>query len=110
MRMQTTKKRPIRANEDVVVAPEATELLFEAEDVAELVAEVTGETVEVSAEGDSVTFAIGEDQYVVEAEGTEEFVESATSISRSKRPVGASTKRPLPGKGRTVKSFHPHSK
>lgn len=110
MRMQTTKKRPIRANEDVIIAPEATELLFEAEDVGELVAEVTGEIVEVSAEGDSVTFAVGEDEYVVEAEGTEEFVESATSISRSRRPVGASTKRSPSRKGRTVKSFHPRSK
>ena len=34
---------------DVSVDPEATDLLFEAEDVAQLVAEVTGEDVEVTS-------------------------------------------------------------
>lgn len=107
MRMQRTRKRPIRANEEVIIAPEATELLFETEDVAELVAEVTGETVEVSAEEESVTFAVGDEEYIVEAEGDEEFVEASTLIPRNRRPVGASTRRPIARKSKTVRTFHP---
>ena len=44
------------ADEDVNVAPDATDLLFEAEDVAQLVAEVTGQPVDVDAaeDGNSV--------------------------------------------------------
>jgi len=79
--------------DDTVIAPEATDLLFEAEDVAELVAEVTGEPVEVTADDTVVTFAIGEDEYVVEAEGDEEILESSTKVLRGKRAVSASTNR-----------------
>ena len=45
------------------VAPEAADLLFETEDVAELIAEVTGQPVEATAEDDgtAVTFAVGDD-------------------------------------------------
>ena len=70
---------------EVVVDPAATDLLFEAEDVAELVAEITGEAVEVSVTDDAVEFAIGEDVYTVEAE-----------VLRGKRTVAASTKRQAP--------------
>lgn len=90
------------------VAPEAADLLFEAEDVAELIAEVTGETVDVSADEDTVTFDIGEESYTVEAEGDEEVVESSTRIMSSKRrPVAASRgmKRDAISAGRTVKRF-----
>ena len=66
------QKRKIMAEEEVQVAPEATDLLFEVEDVAELVAEVTGEEVEVTAEEEEVTFAVGEEEFVVQAEGDEE--------------------------------------
>lgn len=86
-------KKRVMANTDV--APEASELLFEAADVAELVAEVTGEDVEVTAEGDTVVFDIGEEQFTVEAEGTEETVESATRMPRGKRRIAASTGRKL---------------
>ncbi len=75
------------------VAPEATDLLFEAEDVAELVAEATGEPVEVTADEDSVTFAVGEDEYTVEAEGDEEILEATRRPLRGKRRVAASTRR-----------------
>ena len=96
-------KRPLRAAEEieeeiieeqgVVVEPEASDLLFEAEDVAELVAEVTGMDVAVTAEDDVVTFEIGDDQYTVEAEGDEEALESSTRIARrGKAPVKASRK------------------
>lgn len=80
------------AEGDVIVEPEATDLLFEAEDVAELIAEVTGETVEVSVTDDAVEFAIGEDVYTVEAEGDEEILEAATKKTlRGKRTVAAAT-------------------
>lgn len=79
---------------EVIIDPEATDLLFEAEDVAELIAEITGETVEVEVEDDSVAFAIGEDVYTVEAEGDEEVLEAATKkVLRGKRTIAASTKR-----------------
>ena len=58
---KTTKKaRSIRAGEDVMLDEEATDLLFEADDVAELVAEVTGEDVEVTSDENQVVFAVGE--------------------------------------------------
>lgn len=79
---------------EVVIEPEATDLLFEAEDVAELLAEATGETVEVSVEDDSVEFAVGEDVFTVEAEGDEEILEASSSLRlRGKRQVAASTRR-----------------
>ena len=77
----------------VEVAPEATDLLFEAEDVAELVAEVTGEAVEVTVDDDAVTFAIGDDEFTVEAEGDEEILEASRKVLRGKRRVSASTSR-----------------
>lgn len=82
------RRRVIRANEEVVV-PE-TDLLFEAEDVAELVSEITGEDVEVAAEEDAVTFTVGDEEFTVEAEGTEEIVESARSARRGARSIKAS--------------------
>lgn len=82
---------------DVVVDPEASDLLFEAEDVAELIAEVTGETVEVTADDDFVEFAVGDDVFTVEAEGDEEILEAATKRNlRGKRTVAASTRRAVP--------------
>ena len=75
---------------DMDVAPEASDLLFETEDVAELLAEVTGEDIEVTAEDTAVTFSVGDDDYTVEAEGDEEIVESSTRFNRSKRRISAS--------------------
>lgn len=97
-----TRKR-IVAEDEVMVAPEATELLFESEDVAELVAEVTGQTVEVTADGDEVTFAIGEgeeaEEFTVTAEGDEEVLETSRRALRGKKTVAASrrpqAKRPV---------------
>lgn len=83
---------------DVSVDPEATDLLFEAEDVADLVAEVTGDSVEVSVaeDGDTVTFEVGDEEYIVEAEGDEEVLESVrTGRSRRARRVTSSRRRPL---------------
>lgn len=88
------QRRRITANADVdgetTVAPEASDLLFEAEDVAELVAEVTGEPVDVTADDDAVTFAVGEDEYTVEAEGDEEILEAVRKPLRNKKTVAAS--------------------
>lgn len=78
---------------EVSVDPEATDLLFEAEDVAELVAEVTGEPVEVTVEDDYVTFAVGDSEYTIEAEGDEEILEATRKPLQNKRKVSASTKR-----------------
>ena len=88
-------RRPVRASEEmpeVEVAPEATELVFEAQDVAELIAEVTEEDVEVAADEDTVEFTVGEDVYTVEAEGDEEVLE-ATRMPRGRKAVKASTRR-----------------
>ena len=86
----------------VNVDPEATELVFETEDVAELVAEITGEDVEVVADENEITFTIGDTDYTVEAEGGEEVLEASTSVRRrnaiqasrraanNRRPVAAS--------------------
>lgn len=78
---------------DVQIDPEATDLLFEAEDVAELVAEVTGDTVEVAVDDDSVTFSVGNEDFTVEPEGDEEILESVRKPLRGKRRVSASTRR-----------------
>lgn len=99
-------RRRIRANEEmdeevveeeggVDVAPEASDLLFEAEDVAQLVAEVTGKDVAVSADDDVVTFEVGEDEFTVEADGDEEILETTRKPLRGKRSVKASTRRVL---------------
>ena len=75
---------------EVDVAPEATDLLFEAEDVAELVAEVTGEEVAVTVDDDSVSFEVGEDVFTVEPEGDEEILEATKKPLRNKKSVKAS--------------------
>lgn len=79
---------------EAVVDPEAAELLFEAEDVAELVAEVAGAPVEVTVDDEVVTFTVGEDEFVVEPEGDEEVLEASRSAFRGKRVVKASSRKP----------------
>lgn len=74
----------------VDVEPEASDLLFEAEDVAELIAEVTGDDVAVTAEDDIVTFEVGEDEFTVSAEGDEEILESTRKPLKNKKTVKAS--------------------
>ena len=65
---------------EVTVDEAATELLFEAEDVAELVSEVSGLPVDVTVDEDEVTFTVGEDTYTVTPEGDEEIVEESTRV------------------------------
>lgn len=86
------EKRKITAGEEVEVAPEATDLLFEADDVAELVAEVTEQevTAEVTENGD-VEFTVGEDDvYTVSPEGDEEVLEAVRKPLKGKKAVKAS--------------------
>lgn len=99
------RRRAIKANEEmeeeveeveevgtVDVAPEASDLLFEADDVAELLAEVTGEDVSIEADEDQVIFGIGDDEFTIEAEGDEEILENTRKPLRGKASVRASRK------------------
>ena len=100
-RTANRRARSIRANEEmevedveteggVSVDADAASLLFEAEDVAELVAEVTGEDVNVTTDDDVVVFEIGDDEFTVEADGDEEILESSRKALRGKTAVKAS--------------------
>lgn len=79
----------VPADAEVSVDEAATELLFEAEDVAELVSEVSGMPVDVTVDEDQVTFTVGEDEYTVTPEGDEEVVEESRRMRRSARTVRA---------------------
>lgn len=80
MRIKVNRNSRITANEDVevVVAPEVYETVFEAEDVAELIAEVTGEDVAVDTQDESgiVEFTIGDSTYTVEPDEDDEILEA----------------------------------
>ena len=77
---------------DVEVSPEATELLFETEDVAQLLAEVTQKPVDVDTtdDGESVEFTVGDDVYTVESEGDEEVLESVRKPFKRKKAIKSS--------------------
>lgn len=90
-------KRGIKASEDMPeanVAAEVTDMLFEAEDVAELVAEVTGKPVDVTADEDEVVFNVDGDEFTVTADGDEEILEAVRRPFRGTRGIKASTRRP----------------
>lgn len=78
---------------EVNVEAEASELLFEAEDVAELVSEISGQPVDVTVDEDQVVFTVGDDEFTVTPEGDEEIVEESTRMRRA-RTVKASNKMP----------------
>lgn len=77
------------AEEPIVDVEEAAStLLFEAEDVGELLAEATGEDVEVTVDDEgegSVTFAVGGEEYVVTPDGDEEILEASSRVRRGRR-------------------------
>lgn len=75
---------------EVTVDDAATELLFEAEDVAELVSEVAGLPVDVTVDEDQVVFTVGDDEFTVTPEGDEEIVEQSTRVRKSAKAVKAS--------------------
>lgn len=89
----------IPAEGEVSVDEAASELLFEAEDVAELVSEVSGMPVDVTVDEDEVTFTVGDDTFTVTPEGDEEIVEESKRVRRSARSVKAgrriSARRPM---------------
>lgn len=80
------------------VAPEATELLFETEDVAQLLAEVTDEdvTVDVDDDTDEIVFTVADEEYTVAPDGEEELLEASTRIMGKKRVSAASKLRKRP--------------
>lgn len=67
-------------------------LLFEAEDVAQLITEITGEDVDVapSEDGEYVDFTVGDEVYTVETDGDEEILESVRKPIAKKRSIAAS--------------------
>lgn len=79
---------------DVTVDDAATELLFEAEDVAELVSEISGQPVDVTVDDEIVTFTVGDDEYTVTPDGDEEIVEESKRIRRSAKSVRAGRRIP----------------
>ena len=86
-RMPSNARRPIKAEE--IMDQDTSELLFEATDVADLLAEITGEDVDMDMDDDVVVFTIGEDEYTIEPEGNEEVLESVRRPMRRMRPVKA---------------------
>lgn len=64
--------------DDVDVEPAAAEMLFEAEDVADILAEVTGQpiTVEVADDASQCVIGVGEDEFTIDAEDAEEINEA----------------------------------
>lgn len=99
---------------EVTVDPEATELLFETDDVAQLVAEVAGQDVDVTVDDETgeTIFAVGEDEFTVTPDEDVEVLESTRKPLRNKRTIKASTKRPARrpatktvSASRTIKKF-----
>ena len=104
--MPIKKRTRVVADAEVNVEPEASELLFEAEDVAELLAEVTGEVVDVTADSDQVVFSVGEgedaQEFTAVPETDAEILESSRrnlrgkrTVSASRRPARQSSRRPV---------------
>lgn len=95
-----------RVMAETEVAEEATELLLETEDAAQLIAEITGEDVEVSVDENSVIFTVGDEEYTCEAEGNEEILEASMRARKGMRKVSASSKmrRTMP-MGKTVRKL-----
>lgn len=107
--VQDTEEASAEEAQDVEVAPEATDIVFETNDVADLLAEVTGEDVVADAaeDGSGVTFTIGDDEYTVEPDGDEEILESSRKMLKGKTAVKASRKvarRAVPARKTAVKS------
>ena len=93
-------RKAVRANDEVEdvtveVEPEATELLFETQDVADLLAEATGEDVTAEVNEDAVEFTVGEETLVAEPEGDEEILESRKVMKKSVRASRRAGHRPM---------------
>lgn len=81
---KAVRNKPIKAAED----PMETELMFEVEDVVDLVAEVTGKDVEIAIddETDVATLTVGEDEYEIDVSDAE-VLEEAPEAEKSTEPV-----------------------
>ena len=95
MRFKNTKPRTKRVMAETEVAEEAQDLLFEAEDVAELIAEITGEDVKVEADETAVTFDVAGEQFTCEADEDDEVVESSTRVRAGRRIAASAKRRPM---------------
>ena len=73
--------------DDTMPEDAASDLLFEADDVAELLSEVTGEEVGVDTDEDTVIFTVGDDEYTIEAEGDEEELTACTKPVKARKDV-----------------------
>lgn len=80
--------------EDEVEESFEEEILFEASDVAEVLAEVTGEPVDYTVDDETteVTFTVGDDEITITPDGDEEVVEESTRVRG--RKIAASKKMP----------------
>ena len=82
----------VEVEEDIEIDPSATELVFETEDVAQLIAEITEEEVAVEADENAVIFTVGDADYTVEPEGDEAILEATKKVLKGKKAISASTK------------------
>lgn len=99
-------KEEVVEEEEVEVAPEAEDILFEAEDVAELLAEVTDEVVEVNVDGDDVIFSVGEDEFTVTPDEDAEYVESSKKVAGKKVSANRKIEKKAPVKSsKTVRKI-----
>lgn len=82
--------------DDVDVEPAAAEMLFEAEDVADILAEVTGQpiTVEVADDASQCVIGVGDDEFTIDAEDAEEINEGEPALAEEpeEEPVAESKK------------------
>ena len=85
---------PVAEEAEVTIDEDATELLFEAEDVAELISEVTELPVDVTVDEDEVVFSVGDDDYTVTPEDDIEEVAASKRTRASVRRVSASRRMP----------------
>lgn len=107
---KANRRRPVVAEETLDVEmdmPEEsmdapTELLFEATDVADLIAEITGEEVEMDMDDDVVVYRVGEDEYTIEPEGDEEILEAVRKPFKNRRTVAANRRPATPAKKKPV--------
>lgn len=84
--------------ENVDVEEEATDLLFETEDVAQLLAEATGEDVDVTVDDETneVSFGVGDNEFTVTPEGDEEILEARRMPKKAAVKANTRTKRVSP--------------
>lgn len=82
-----------QVTDDVDVEPAAAEMLFEAEDVADILAEVTNQpiTVEVADDASQCVIGVGDDEFTIDAEDAEVINEDEPAPAEEK-PVAESRK------------------